>query len=75
MELLLEKRKLEAQILKSKIKEPTEEEIQQIEESIPEWKRGAVVFVMDQPAEETVSFFDVAKRNLKSHVKNLKIQL
>jgi hypothetical protein len=73
VELLLEKRKLEAQILKSKIKEPTEEEIQQIEESIPEWKRGAVVFVMDQPAEETVSFFDVAKRNLKSHVKNLKI--
>jgi hypothetical protein len=73
VELLLEKRKLEAQILKSKIKEPTEEEIEQIEASIPEWKRGAVVLVMDQPPEEAASFFDVAKRNLKSHVKNLKI--
>jgi hypothetical protein len=73
VELLLEKRKLEAKILKSKIKEPTEEEIQQIEASVPEWKRGAVVFVLDQPAEETASFFDVAKRNLKSHFKNLKI--
>ena len=73
LELLLEKRKLEAKNLKSKIKEPTDEEIAEIEASIPEWKRGAVVLVADQPVQETNSFFETAKRNLTSHVKNLKV--
>ena len=73
LELLLERRKAEAQILKSKIKEPTEEEIAEIEAAIPEWKRGAVVMVLDQPVEEVTSIFDTAKLKMKSHVKNLKI--
>jgi hypothetical protein len=73
LELLIEKRKAEAQFLKSKIKEATEEEIAEIEAKIPEWKRGAVVLVADQPPEEGHSLFESAKRNLTNHVKNLKI--
>lgn len=75
MDLLFEKRRLEAQILKSKIKEPTEEEIEQIEAAIPEWKRGAVVLVQDDSSSEKIktSIFDLAKNNLTRHVRNLKI--
>jgi hypothetical protein len=75
MDLLFEKRRQEAQILKSKIKEPTEEEIEQLEAAIPEWKRGAVVLVQDDSATEKIkiSILDIAKNNLTRHVKNLKV--
>jgi len=74
MDLLFEKRRQEAQLLKSKIKEPTEEEIEQMEAAIPEWKRGAVVLVQDDSSQNIkTSIFDLAKVNLTRHVKNLKI--
>lgn len=73
VELLLERRKQEALILKSKIKEPTEEEIAAIEAAIPEWKRGAVMLVADSGPQEKMSIFETAKRNLTNHVKNLKV--
>lgn len=73
IELLLEKRKQEALILKSKIKEASEEEITDIEAAIPEWKRGALVLVESETAQEKYSIFDLAKKNLAYHVKSLKI--
>jgi hypothetical protein len=74
MDLLFEKRRQEAQILKSRIKEPTEEEIEQLEAAIPEWKRGAVVLVQDESSQKIkTSIFELAKLNLTRHVKNLKI--
>ena len=73
MELLLEKRKMEAKLLKSKIKEATDEEIAEIEASIPEWKRGALVLVETDAPKEKLSIFDIAKRNLAYHIKNLKL--
>ncbi len=73
VDLIFESRKKEAQLLKSKIKEPTEEEIAEIEALIPEWKRGAVVLIADQPHAEKLSIFEQARRNLTIHAKNLKI--
>jgi len=74
MDLLFEKRRQEALILKSKIKEATEEEIEQMEAAIPEWKRGAVVLVQDDSSQKIkTSIIDLAKMNLTKHIKNLKI--
>jgi hypothetical protein len=73
LDLLLEKRKIEAQILKSKIKEATEEEIAEIETSIPEWKRGALILVETEEAKDTSSIFEIARKNLAHHIKSLRI--
>jgi hypothetical protein len=72
-EAIHELRKKEAKILKEKIKEPTEEEIAIIEAEIPEWKRGALVLVSNQPEPERFSIFEQARRNLTIHIKNLGI--
>lgn len=73
VEHIMEKRKEEAILLKSKIKEATDEEIAEIEANIPEWKRGAVVLIEDAGLEEKLSIFEQAKKNLNNHVINLEI--
>lgn len=73
IDLLMAKRKQEAIILKSKIKEATDEEAEEIEKNIPEWKRGAVLIIEDSIEQEKVSIFETAKRNLSTHIKNLKL--
>ena len=66
-------RKKQAQSLKAKIKEPKDEEIAELEAQIPEWKRGALVLISDQPESERESIFEQARKNLVVHVKNLSI--
>jgi hypothetical protein len=73
MEKLMEERKLQAQNLKSKIKEPTDEEIAAIEETIPEWKRGAIIQIEAESVTEKRSIFEMAGDNISRHVRNLKL--
>ena len=67
----MEKRRQDAILLKSKIKIATDEEIQEMENLIPEWKRGAVVLVENENEDlnkSKLSFFEAARSSLKNHI-------
>jgi len=60
----------EAKIIKERIKEPTEEEIIAAESLIPEWKKGALVLIIEDTINEKKSIFDIATDKMKKHVRN-----
>lgn len=68
----ISKKMEEARILKEKIFYPQEEEIEALQEKVAEWKRFAVVLVMDEVIEKKESLLSTYTKNINNMIKQTK---